>query len=219
MHPLKSTLCMDSVEMLTKTWVESYNISSDPTPQAVADYNEPCGLTAREIAIRTIILQGIVAVGAEVDPVPIKSWFRDQQIWDMVSPNEKVFLANSSPTDDERIKFRWHQEAEWALLWAIGKVEHLGLPTKCCDTARLVDEIIPALGSNIDDFLDSAQFRPPGVLLAEDDRTYNMWSYAQSSYRDGTLPKDLNWGVLYERRYAFEWLDGNQDWDEVTCDA
>ena len=25
--------------------------------------------------------------------------------------------------------------------------------------------------------------------------------------------------VLYERRYAFEWLDGLQDWDEVTCDS
>jgi hypothetical protein len=33
------------------------------------------------------------------------------------------------------------------------------------------------------------------------------------------LHKDLNWGVLYERRYAFEWLDGMQDWGEVTCDS
>jgi hypothetical protein len=33
------------------------------------------------------------------------------------------------------------------------------------------------------------------------------------------VPEDLNWSVLYERRYAFEWLDGLEDWDEVTCDA
>lgn len=33
------------------------------------------------------------------------------------------------------------------------------------------------------------------------------------------LPEDLQWEVLYERRHAFEWLDGNQDWDEVTCDS
>jgi hypothetical protein len=33
------------------------------------------------------------------------------------------------------------------------------------------------------------------------------------------LPSDLNWWVLYERRYAFEWLDGMQAWDELTCDS
>src|SRR5262245_40693311 len=35
----------------------------------------------------------------------------------------------------------------------------------------------------------------------------------------GVAPGDLNWNVLYERRYAFEWLDGNPAWDRVTCDA
>ena len=25
--------------------------------------------------------------------------------------------------------------------------------------------------------------------------------------------------VENERRYAFEWLDGFQEWDDVTCDA
>jgi hypothetical protein len=84
----------------------------------------------------------------------------------------------------------------------------------------LVDEIIPPLGSDIEGFLASARLRPPGVLLAEDDRTYNLWCYANSAIRTGEpLPSDFNWWVLYERRYAFEWLDGMQDWDDVTCDS
>jgi uncharacterized protein DUF4272 len=123
------------------------------------------------------------------------------------------------PTKEQRNKYGWHQEAEWTLLWVIGKVESLGLPTRECDTRRLVDEIIPPLGSEIADFLATAKAREPGVLLAEDDRTYNMWCYAQKARRKGELPSDLNWSVLYERRYAFEWLDGTQDWDNVTCDA
>jgi len=58
------------------------------------------------------------------------------------------------------------------------------------------------------------------VLLAEDDRTYNLWCYANTARRNHKhLPHDLNWNVLYERRYAFEWLDGMQDWDDVTCDS
>jgi hypothetical protein len=106
------------------------------------------------------------------------------------------------------------------ILWAIGHVESLGLPTQGCDTQRLVDEIVPPLGSEINAFLDSATLLPPGELLAEDDRTYDLWCYATSAVRKGEpLPADLRWWVLYERRYAFEWLDELQDWDEVTCDA
>ena len=197
----------------------SHGLSAEPTPPSVPDYDEPCARTVREIAVRTVVLQGVVAVGAEVDPEAVAHWLHEQQIWDAVTPHEKAFLANKAPSEKERFRFFWHQEAEWALLWVIGKVEHLGLPTGECDSARLVDEIIPALGSDIEEFLSSARLRPPGVLLAEDDRTYNMWCHAQRARREGTLPEDLHWTVLYERRYAFEWLDGNQDWDEVTCDA
>lgn len=100
------------------------------------------------------------------------------------------------------------------------QVESLGLPTRTCDTRRLCDEIIPPLGLAITPFLASAELRPPGLLLAEDDRTYDLWCRAHTARRKGErFPDDLNRRVLYERRYAFEWLDGTQDWDEVTCDA
>jgi hypothetical protein len=203
----------------TKCWAESLGISVDATPPPVADYSKRCPRSAGQIAVRTVILQGIVAVACEVDPEPIIEWFHQQKVRRSVTPGERAFLANRSPTKEQRHKSQWHQEAEWTLLWVIGKVESLGLPTHGCDTRRLVDEIIPALGSEIDEFVASAKVREPGVLLVEDDRTYNLWCYAQKARRNGELPADLNWGVLYERRYAFEWLDGMQDWDEVTCDA
>jgi len=219
MQNARDTLCTEIDEVLTKAWVESHGISGELTLPAVADYNEPYGRTARQIAVRAVILQGVVAVGAQVDPASVMDWFREQQVWDDVTPAEEAFLANPSPTEQERLRFAWHMEAEWALLWAINRVEHLGLATRSCDSARLVDEIIPALGSDIEGFLSSATLRPSGELLAEDDRTYNMWCYAQSARRENVLPEDLDWMVLYERRYAFEWLDGNQEWDKVTCDA
>jgi Domain of unknown function (DUF4272) len=204
----------------TEEWARACGISVEETPPAVADYSEPCPRSTREIAVRAVILQGVVAVGFEVEPGPVAEWLREQGIWGQVSPGEMAFFQNPSPTDLERNHFCWHQEAEWALLWAIGKVEALGLPTRGCDTRRLVDEIIPPLGSDIEGFLASAGLRPPGVLLAEDDRTYDLWCRAIAARRDRQpLPRDLNLSVLYERRYAFEWLDGHQDWDDVTCDA
>jgi hypothetical protein len=203
----------------TETWARSLGLSVEPTPPTVEGYTKRCPRSSRQIAVRAVILQGIVAVALEVDPKPIIEWFREQRLWRSVTPDEKAFLHNPLPTKEQRSKFGWHMEAEWTLLWVIGKVESLGLPTKECDTRRLVDEIIPPLGSEIADFLAAARVREPGVLLAEDDRTYNMWCYAQKARRKRELPADLNWSVLYERRYAFEWLDGMQDWDDVTCDA
>jgi hypothetical protein len=203
----------------TKAWAESLGISVDATPPPVAGYSKRCPRTARQIAVRTLILQGIVAVASEVDPEPIVAWFHQQRLWRSVSPDERAFLRNRSPTTERRHQFGWDQEAQWTLLWVIGQVESLGLPTHGCDMRKLVEEIIPPLGAEIDAFVASARVREPGVLLAEDERTYNLWCYAQKARRKGELPEDLNWDVLYERRYAFEWLDGMQDWDEVTCDA
>jgi hypothetical protein len=204
----------------TEEWAQARGIPVEDTPPSVEDYTEPCPRSAREIATRAAILQGVVAVAFEVDSEPVIEWLRDQGVWHQVSRREEAFLLHPDVTDERRNRFRWHQEAEWALLWAIGEVESLGLPTRGCDTRRLVDEIIPPLGSDIEGFLASARLRPPGVLLAEGDRTYNLWCYANAAARRGEpLPSDLNWWVLYERRYAFEWLDGTQDWDDVTCDA
>ena len=167
-----------------------------------------------------VILQGVCAVAADVDAEPIIEWFRDQRVWASVTPQERTFLKNPSPTTQQRNALGWHQEAQWTLLWVVGKVEALGLPTRTCDTRRLCDEIMPALGSDIAEFLTSAKLRPPGVLLAEDDRSYDLWCRYFATRRKGEpLPDDLNYWVLYERRYAFEWLAGMQDWDAVTCDA
>src|SRR5262245_59217085 len=205
--------------MLTaKAWAKSVGVSTELNLPAVTGYSKKCPRSARQIAMRTLALQGVVAVACEVEAGPVIEWFHEQRIWRAVTLQEKAFLQNPSPTKEQRNTFAWHQEAEWTLLWVIGKVESLGLPIACCDTRRLVDEIIPPLGSNIAEFLASADLRPPGELLAEDDRTYNLWCYAHTARRRGeALPKDLNMAVLFERRYAFEWLDGMQDWDRVTC--
>ena len=209
--------------MTTEQWARSLGISTAPTPPpAVADYDEPCPLAARAIATRAVVLQGVCAAACAVNPQSIIEWYTDQGIWGAASPKERAFLLDpAAASADETIRFRWRQEAEWALLWAVGKVDHLGLPTSECDTRRLVDEIIPALGSDVEPFLASAIVRPPGELLAEDDRHYDLWcQYFQTRRaQPAMLLSDLNVNVLYQRQYAFEWLHGIEAWDDVQCDA
>lgn len=205
--------------VMTKSWAESLGLSSEENLAPVEDYDEPCARSAQDVAIRSLILHGVVAVAAGVGAEPIVAWFQDQGILGQATSQEKEFLLKKKKSRTLRNSMACHMEAEWALLWVIGKVSSLGLPTKYCDSRKLVDEIIPELGADIGDFVMSSQLRLPGLLLAEDDRSYNLWCHAQKAKKTRTLPSDLNWTVLYERRYAFEWLDGHQEWDEVTCDA
>jgi hypothetical protein len=188
----------------------------------IEKYDEPCPLTAREVAMRALILQGVVAAAGKVNPIPIVEWFQEQKIWDAASPTERRFLTDPSIHSAKDItRFRWRQEAEWTLLWIVGKVEILGLPTNECDTRRLIDEIIPALGSDIEDFLSSAKLRSPGELLAESDRHYNLWCrYIQDrKITPSILPSDLLPDVLFQREYVFEWMFGVEAWDDVSCDS
>ena len=204
----------------TKTWAKSLGIATTLNVPPSAEYSRPCAYTAQDIAIRAVLLQGVVAVAYGVEAQPIIEWFQTQKIWDLATPKERAFFGRKRHTKAERIQFQWQQEAEWTLLWMIGRVKSLGLPTKCCDTRRLVDDIVPALGDDLQDFIVKSKLRLPGELLAEDDRTYDLWCHALAAQRNKeSLPIDLNLGVLRERRYAFEWIDGQQEWDKVTCDA
>ena len=206
----------------TEQWAKSFAISTAPTPTPAAGYAEACPVGAREVAERAIVLQGVVAVACGVAANPVVEWLKRQAIWEAVSEKERAFLLDpKSALPDDVLRFRWQQEAEWTLLWVIRKVEDLGLPVRECDTRRLVDEIIPELGSDIEPFLASATLRHPGELLAESDRHYDLWCRYIQWRREHpeSLPSDLNVQVLYQREYAFEWLQGIEAWDDVQCDS
>ena len=202
----------------TMEWAQSFGISVEANPAPLAHLSEPYPRTALEIAGRAVILQCIVSAAWEVDPEALILGLQDEGIWEAVSPAVKILLLENRPSAKQRNAFRWRQEAEWTLLWMIGKVEALGLPTQTCDTRHMVDEIIPALGSDITEFVASAELRHPEILYAEDECTYDLWCRAIPARRENMLPYDLNMDVLYERRYAFEWADSTEQWDKITCD-
>ena len=203
----------------TKEWAFSHGLCVADNVPAIDNVNEPHRRTAAEVASRTIVLHCVAAVGYGVQPQPVIDWLKSQSLWGVVSPDERAFICSESPSDELCNAARWRQEAQWALLWTIGKVAALGLPTKTCDTKMLVDEIMPALGDPVDSFVSSAELRPRAVLLGEDDRTYNLHCYARQAFRDGTLPSDLLYEVLFQRHHAFEWLSGDDDWDNVRTDS
>lgn len=205
----------------TKGWARRLGISTAGVPPSIAATRRFSKWSARDVATRAVILQGVVATACEVDPRPIVRWFKRERLWASVTTAERAFLlGKSSPSLQRRLELRWHQEAEWTLLWALGAIEALGLPTQACDTRRLVDELIPPLGADLEPYLKGAKLRPAGELQAEDNRTYDLYCAGVAAHRaKRPLPRDLVWGVLVERRRAFEWLGADDSWDDVTCDA
>ena len=201
----------------TKEWAESFNIDTqDILPQSEEIIESYCR-TASEVAIRTIILHSIVAAGAGIDRERIIGWLEDQSLWDNVSPRERAVLQSPMRFREDRSGAQWLQEAQWALLWTIQRVKSLGLPTKTCDSVKLVDEIMPVLGGDdIDRFIASAEFRPATEICAENDRISRLYYYTRQAVdNEEEMPEDLIYSVLYHRYYVFRWLISNDPWDDV----
>lgn len=55
----------------TQGWAQAHGISVEDTPPTVENYAEPCPRSAREIATRVVILQGVVAVACDAGPEPV----------------------------------------------------------------------------------------------------------------------------------------------------
>ena len=208
--------------MKTKEWAESHGINTQDVLPPIENYDESYKRTAKDVAVRTIILHAVAAAGHGVNPGPIIEWLKNQNVWDQVSAREQTFLLSRKPRrllEQDRIGARWLQEAQWALLWTIQKVESIGLPTKTCDTTRLANEIMPGLGDEIQPFVSSAKLRPAPKLRAEDERVYKLHREAQQAYEQDEMPDDLVYGVSFQRYYAFEWLRSGDDWDDVRTDT
>lgn len=203
----------------TQDFALAHGVCGDETIPAVENYDEPPAKTAAEIARRAIILHGVAAVGFGVDAEMVLDWLVSQGLQDDMSPAELQLFESSELTEQEGALAAWRIEAEWALLWTIGKVETLGLPNQSCDTGLLVDEIMPPLGESIEPFVASAQLRSPGEILAEDDRHYNLHCYVRQAMKTDSVPADLIYQALYQRCYAFEWLKGEEEWDDVRTDT
>jgi hypothetical protein len=202
-------------------WAASHNIATQAIPPAIEDYPDtPIPWSIRQIAARAIISTGIAAVARGSNPQPLIAWFKQEKMVPEISPLERAFLLDREAIDSEVVsELVGRTEAAWTLLWALGKVAVLGLPTYRCDDQ--LQKIIPAVGEDIQDFLNNAQFRPIGEFLAEEDRHYCLWSQYFKTYKQDMdlIPDDLDYNVLYQREYVFEWFQGIEKWDDIQCDS
>ena len=174
-----------------------------------------------EVALRTIALL-VVAVKAEEpgDQQLIDGLIAKYALDDVLTLNEKRFIARRVPTMHERAQFSWQYEAAWVLLWALGYIEgDLDRPENTCDVQKAVGTVA---GRTREAFLEGASLRPQQEILDQADLIYRYhWAVVDARINDREPPAGLNPGVVYERHYALNWLIGymDQTWDEISTDT
>lgn len=177
--------------------------------------------TPREIAERVTILTltNMVAFG-HITGEDATDYLQAYHLWDLVTPNEKEFLAN--PTEEKKMHETWKCEGIWTLMWALGKVDELGSPCELCDLGDIPAGDYPIQsGKDPNDFIHSiTKSRSKTEILDENDLYYRLdWACVDARI-NGTEP-GVNPGLVYERHYALNWLINysEQEWDDISCDT
>ena len=94
--------------------------------------------TVEEVAWRAMAV-GLAAVKGEgLEQPRVLEVLARYQLEPHLTPAERRFLLNDSPSDLDRTNFTWKYEGYWVLLWALGFVEDLGRPDHTCDVPTAV---------------------------------------------------------------------------------
>lgn len=202
-------------------------------PLFVDDDNEVKIQPPDEVARRTMVLWAVELRAEGVPQAETLGIIEQLDLWKSVSPLEKAFLENKSPSPDECQRLVWRLESIWVLMWALGHIEQLDWPSGMCDVPKLAGLVSPHEGDTA--FLTSARLRPASELLDAQDLIMRIHWAIRDAYlhQGGMIPVGLDWsqdddwvpatlsaevGVVEQRHHTLNWLVNFLDpenWDNV----
>lgn len=178
--------------------------------------------TPKEVASRTLALFGVWRFAIGAPNAVVMDWLNENNLVQILSPEEKAFLENIAPQQKSKIKFSWHAERLVILLWAMRKIEQLPEATVHCDTDIFAELLPPFNKQSVSNFVESASLRPDDELFAEAERTENLhWQARENSLSGRPTDDPVDIEIVMERHHAINWVTGyfELDWDDVTTDT
>lgn len=136
-----------------------------------------------------------------------------------LSPDEKDFVDDASPTAKDKAQFGWRYECLGVMLWALGFEAELPRPGKIVDAGRIVKLV---LDKGPTAFRAEAKLRSSKDILDATDLVYRYdWACVAARMSSEPAPKGVDCEVVLERHRALNWLIGyqNQAWDDVSTDT
>jgi hypothetical protein len=132
-----------------------------------------------------------------------------------LSPDERKFIVDRTPTKKDVVHFGWCYECAFTLAWAVGVIDKLPFPGATCDVELIAQKLLK-LGKN--GLQAAAQLRPVTEILDSLDLHQRLhWIVRQAQVDKKKVPGGLEPGVILERHRALNWLvqfEGAQ-WDDV----
>jgi hypothetical protein len=171
--------------------------------------------TPQEIATRALALFAVVGLGFDANRDEVLTWLRDEDLYEELTPMERVLAVSERPTRKQLINASWQSEALIVLLWSLQKVEDLPPPNTQCDTSLFQKLLPPYTDVSAKDFVRWATRRSDETLTGMADMILNLHAKA----RDASLGIDIE--IVQERHRAINWVIGYDGlpWDEVTTDT
>ena len=171
-----------------------------------------------EIAKRCLASTICAIKGETKDQILVDSLIKDYSAATHFSREEKQFIANLKPPQQDLIDFAWRYECVHVFLWAMGAREALSGPNEICPVSedmKLIKRAGPAK------FVADSKRRAPQEILDMADFYYRLHWAAIDLRLKGKKSDLLDEGVIRERHRALNWLIGylNQEWDDVTTDT
>ena len=172
-----------------------------------------------EVIERIIAITIVSAKGSGASDETIEEFIKTYQAMDSFSLEEKEFIENEDPDQDEYNTYSWKIECNSALLWAINLVPDLPFPHTLSDVATLYDLV---WNSTKEELISKASYRDKNEILDALDLLYRLhWAIVDTRLNNKDFPIEISPGVVYERRYALNWMVNllDENWDDISMDT
>lgn len=150
----------------------------------------------------------------------IVDWFKEEKVWNKVSPNEKDFLIDSEPDENTLMDLSWRIESALTLGWCLKKVKKLPR----LDQENNENEIeefqqnVPEIGDSLMLFLKQLEYRDFNEIYEENLLNELATTYFRDLMFNGEKDQTkINRLTSYERHQVLNWLrTRSTDDSEIT---
>lgn len=175
--------------------------------------------TIEEVIDRILAITIVSAKGSGAPDETINTFIEIYNAKELFSPDEKDFIENEDPDQDEYNTYSWKIECNSVMLWAINLVPDLPFPHTLSDVETLYNLV---LESTKEELLERASYRNTNEILDALDLLYRLhWAILETRMNNEEFPIEISPGVVYERRYALNWMVNSPDeeWDDISMDT
>jgi hypothetical protein len=205
-------------ERLAKHGIKEYHVQYLP----YLEFDDKKFATSYETGCRMMILYAVAYTASEPDDrVAVTEWLKKEKLWNHVSPNEKEFFEGKVNDEQKIIDFSWQGECAYILAWTLNLIKETPTPTEQVNDQQLDNfmNVIPALGEELNDFLDKLSYRNATEIYDENLFHELATTYFRDLMFNGKKNKsDIDPNISFLRHQTLNWLRRFMDieeWDET----